>query len=87
MTSRSIITVKEWFFDKIWDQVRAYHFFPATESTVIDGIQQADRTKLRIEEVLGESEKAWKVLIDCETENGHPRTWTAWIPKSVIVEE
>ena len=31
-------------------------------------------------------EKAYKVALDAETAGGNPKAWTAWIPKSAIVE-
>lgn len=80
MKAKTTITVKEWFFNKVYDEMRTYHIFPA--GTYTDGV--LDRTKLRIEEVEKETEKAFKVVIDAETENGHVKAWSAWIPKSVI---
>lgn len=83
MTQRSTITVKEWFFDKLNDQMLNYSCMIVGEYT--NG--RLDHTKLRIEDVLGETEKAWKVTVDAETRSGHAKAWTAWIPKSVIVEQ
>ena len=80
MTGHSTITVKEWFFDKICEAVGKYHWFPV--ATYKDGMR--DDTKLRVEEVLAETEKAYKVTIDCETSNNSVKTYTTWIPKSVI---
>lgn len=78
---KGVITVKEWFFDKVNEAARSYHIYLVGESK--DGM--LDHTKLRVEEVLAETEKAYKVHLDAETANGHVRTWTAWIPKSVIL--
>lgn len=81
MTNKSIITVKEWLFDKINDAARDYRMLLVGE---IDAEGNLDHTKLRVDEVLAETEKAYKVTLDAETANGNARTWTAWIPKSAI---
>lgn len=83
MKNNTIITVKEWFFDKLNSQMLDYHCMIVGEYQ--DG--RLDHTKLRVDEVLAETEKAYKVAIDAETQSGRPKTWTAWLPKSVIVED
>lgn len=74
-------TVKEWIFDKINDAAKRYNTYIAGEYK--DGM--LDHSKLRVEEVLAETDKAYKVALDAETANGHVKTWTAWVPKSAIV--
>ena len=80
ITAKSTIKVKEWFFDKVNEAASAYNTYIVCEYT--DGV--ADHTRLRVEEVLGETGKAYKVAIDAETASGSHKTWMAWIPKSVI---
>lgn len=80
MVNKSIVIVPEWLFDKINDAARSYHMMLVGE--YVNG--ELDHTQLRVEQVLGETEKAYKVACDAETVNGTPKTWTAWIPKSVI---
>ena len=82
MKNQSIVTVKEWLFDKINKQAHAYHTYLVGEYN--DGM--LDHTKLRVNEVLAETEKAFKVALDAETANGIVKTWTAWLPKSAVVE-
>lgn len=82
MKNHSIITVKEWLFDKINETARDYHIYLIGESKD----DMLDHTKLRVLEVLGETEKAYKVALDAETSGGNPKAWTAWLPKSAIVE-
>ena len=85
MQNQSIITVKEWFFDKVHDQALGYHISlngEYTEHPVMGNV--LDHTKLRVEEVLAETEKAYKVKLDAETIYGNWKPWTTWIPKSVI---
>lgn len=82
MKNHSIITVKEWIFDKINEAAHGYRIYLIGESK--DGM--LDHTKLRVLEVLAETEKAYKVALDAETSGGNPKAWTAWLPKSAIVE-
>lgn len=77
---RQVITVKEWFFDKTNDACKNYHRTLVGEYK--DGM--LDHTKLRVEELLAETDKAIKVKLDCETFNGTVSSWECWIPKSVI---
>jgi hypothetical protein len=79
-----IITVKEWFFDKVNDSCKNYGCMLNGEYEDVDGVTMLDHTKLRVSEVLCETEKAYKVMLDAETFNGHYKAWTTWIPKSVI---
>lgn len=83
MKDNTVITIKEWFFDKLNDQMLNYHCMIVGEYE--NG--RLDHTKLRVSEVLAETEKAYKVSIEAETQSGRPKTWTAWLPKSVIVED
>ncbi len=88
MKDHTTITVKPWLFDKLSDEMRRYHFLLVCEYTDVNGLSMADHSKLRVEEVLAETEKAYKVKLDVETENaGHPRTYTAWLPKSAIIDD
>lgn len=80
--TRGIWTVKEWIFDKINESCKDYRCILVGEYA--DGM--LDHTKLRVEEVLAETEKAYKVSLDAETFGGYPKSWTAWIPKSAIIE-
>ena len=78
---KGVVTVKEWFFDKVNDTCRSYNCQLVGEYKD----DMLDHTKLRVEEVLAETEKAYKVVLDAETANGHAKAWTTWIPKSVII--
>ena len=81
MKNKTTIKVAEWLFDKIYEAAKNYHIWLV--GTYKDG--QLDHTVLRVEEVLAETEKAYKVSIDAETESGVVKTWTAWIPKSAVL--
>lgn len=82
---KGIITVKEWFFDKTNRAAADYGVILEGEYIESETIGSVlDHTKLRVEDVLAESEKAVKVALDATTRNGSHRTWTTWIPKSVI---
>lgn len=80
MMRHSVITVKEWFFDKVNEEAKKYNVWLCGEYT--DGM--LNHTKMRVDEVLRETEKAYYVALDAETSNGHVKTWNTWIPKSVI---
>lgn len=80
---KAIWTVKEWIFDKINDEAKRYNMMLVGEYK--DGM--LDHTKLRVDEVLQETEKAYKVALDAETVGGHAKSWTAWIPKSQIINK
>lgn len=82
MKAQTIATVKEWIFDKINNEARRYSIYLKGE--YVNG--ELDHTKIRVEEVLAETEKAYKVGLDAETTSGHSKIWTAWIPKSAVVE-
>lgn len=87
MKDNSIITVKSWFWDKLQDEMRRYHLLLVCEYVDADGLHMADHSKLRIDEVMAETAKAYKVAIDAEFENGgRGHAWHAWIPKSVILD-
>lgn len=72
--------VKEWFFDRVNDACKNYGMLLCGEYK--DGM--LDHTILRVDEVLNETEKAYKVKLDAETYAGHYKGWISWIPKSVI---
>lgn len=72
--------VKEWFFDKVNETCKGYG--RALVGEYKNG--QLDHTILRVNEVVAETEKAFKVKLDAETFGGHWVEWTAWVPKSVI---
>lgn len=78
--TKGIVNVPEWLFNKVNDAAMNYHMVLVGEYK--DGM--LDHTKLRVVEVLAETEKAYKVAVDAETMNGTPKTWNAWLPKSVI---
>lgn len=82
MTNKSIIKVKEWFGNKVDDEAGIYGWYPV--ATYVDHIR--DNTQIRIEEVVRETEKAIKVVVDCEDRMGNPRALSLWIPKSVIIK-
>lgn len=82
MKERSTITVKEWFFNKMDEESKRYGLLLLGEYK--DGM--LDHTKLRVEQILGETEKAFKVMLDAETYRGNWKGFTTWIPKSVIEE-
>lgn len=79
--TKGIVTVKEWIFDKINDAARNYNIMLIGEYK--DGM--LDHTKIRVEEVLAETEKAYKVSVDAETLGGNWKPWTCWIPKSAVI--
>ena len=77
---RGLLTVKEWFFDKTNEDAKAHGILLCGEYK--DGM--LDHTIMRVEQVLGESEKAINVVLDAETFGGTFNGWKTWIPKSVI---
>ena len=79
MIARTTIQVPEWFFDKLQNQMGKYNMYIVGEYK--NGM--LDHTILRIEEVLAETDKAFKVNIDAEC-NGHFKLWSTWIPKSLV---
>lgn len=82
MKDRCTITVKEWFFNKVNMESKRYGLLLIGEYK--DGV--LDCTKLRVEQILAETEKAFKVMLDAETFRGNWKGFTTWIPKSVIEE-
>ena len=78
--TKGVITVPEWLFDKINDSAKNYHVMLVGEYN--DGM--LDHTKLRVNEVLAETDKAYKVSLDAETFSGNFKEWSAWLPKSVL---
>ena len=89
ITSNSIVKVPEWFFDKVEDESKRYHILlngeynkVQTESGIVP---VRDLTKLRVDEVLRETEKAYQVALDAETIEGTGTQWRTWIPKSIIL--
>lgn len=81
---KGVIKVKEWFFDKVNDACKNYNCILSGEYEEVNGITMMDHTKLRVDEVLFETEKAYKVIVEAETFRGHYKGWTTWVPKSVI---
>lgn len=79
--TKGIITVKEWFFDKINDTCNQYRcqLIGEYENGMLD------HSKLRVDDVVSETEKAYQVILDAETCYGNYKPWKCWIPKSVIV--
>lgn len=87
------ITVKGWFGDKIKAEMKKYNLSPTFEYVKTEaGVDYYKDTKndtvtMNVVEKVGESEKAIKVMLDCETRDFDAHDpWTAWIPKSQIVE-
>lgn len=70
MKAHTTITVKPWLFDKLSDEMRRYHFLLVCEYTDVNGLSMADHSKLRVEEVLAETEKAYVVGYVVYDENG-----------------
>lgn len=77
-------TVPEWFFDKVNDACKNYGCMLSGEYTEQGGITMLDHTKLRVDEMICESEKAYKVRVEAETRGGEYKGWTTWVPKSVV---
>ena len=84
MEGKTTIKVKEWFFDKVYEEATKYHIYLNVEYKVVNGIEMLDHTTLRVDEVLKETEKAVQVVLDAETKSGSYHSWKTWIPKSVI---
>ena len=84
MEGKTTIKVKEWFFDKVYEEAKKYHIYLNGGYKVVNGIEMLDHTTLRVDEVLKETEKAVQVVLDAETESGSYHSWKTWIPKSVI---
>lgn len=84
MESKTTIKVKEWFFNKVYEEAKKYHIYLKGEYKFVNNVEMLDHTILRVDEVIKESEKAIQVVLDAETENGSYHPWKTWIPKSVI---
>ena len=84
MEGKTTIKVKEWFFNKVYEEAKKYHIYLNGECKVVNGIEMLGHTTLRVDEVLKETEKAVQVVLDAETESGSYHSWKTWIPKSVI---
>ena len=89
VTSNSVVKVPEWFFDKVEDESKKYHILLTGEynevKTESGVIPMRDHTRLRVDEVLKETEKAYQVALDAETIEGTGTQWRTWIPKSIIL--
>ena len=83
---KGTITVKEWFFDKTNEEAKNYSILLVGEYINKDSHSELDHTKLRVDEVINETEKAYKVLLDAETFGGKYKGWKTWISKSVILK-
>lgn len=79
------IRVKEWFRDKLHDEAMSHHLVLNGTYNTVGEIQMLDHETLRVDQVLAESEKAWKVVLDADTFGGVYKGYTTWIPKSVIL--
>lgn len=84
MESKTTIKVKEWFFNKVYEEAKRYHIYLKGEYKFVNNVEMLDHTILRVDEVLKETEKAVQVVLDAETESGSYHSWKTWIPKSVI---
>lgn len=84
---RGTISIKEWFFNKVNEECKKYGMILAAEYKYDEDLQTSvcDRSKMRIDNVLAETEKAYKVVLDAETFGGAYKGWQTWIPKSVII--
>lgn len=86
-----MIKVKEWKATQIKMDMAKYHWMPVYEYTTVNGIEQAynpeDESYTFIGEILSESEKAYKVELETQTESfgATGKTFTCWIPKSVVL--
>lgn len=80
MKKQSIVKVKEWFFNKTYAQAREYGMF--LDGEYKDGCLRHDM--VRVADVLSETEKAYKVMLETTTIGGRFATFTTWMPKSVI---
>lgn len=88
-----MIKVKEWMGEQIKDEMRKYHWMPVFEYwTDKNGIDQAlnldDHSYTFVGKMVQESEKAYKVELEVETEGFHgvAKSFTRWIPKSQTLE-
>lgn len=82
---KQIITVPEWFWNRIDNDIRRHGWSLVVEYKESESLlDRIDHTKLRVEEILGETEKAYKVALDAETIGGYPKEWICWIPKSIL---
>lgn len=82
---KQIITVPEWFWNRIDNDIRRYGWSLVVEYKESESLlDRIDHTKLRVEEVFEETEKAYKVALDAETIGGYPKEWICWIPKSIL---
>lgn len=84
MESKTTIKVKEWFFNKVYEEAKKYHIYLKGEYKFVNNVEMLDHTILRVDEVLKETEKAVQVVLDAETESGSYHSWKTWVPKSVI---
>lgn len=89
ITSNSVVKVPEWFFDKIEYESKKYHILLTGEYNKVKTesgiVPMRDHTKLRVDEVLKETEKTYQVALDAETIEGTGTQWRTWIPKSIIL--
>lgn len=82
------LEVKEWIFDKIEDEMKKFNMYLAGEYVHLEGSEDINVKRhdmIRVEEVLKETEKAFQIMADAETVNGHAKAWKCWIPKSAII--
>lgn len=83
------ISVREWFWDKLNETMKNYKCLiePEYIETETEIGRVADHTKLRIADFLGETENAYKVVVEAETFGGNYKEWITWIPKSAIIDD
>lgn len=85
MNGTGIMTVKEWLFDKINDELKSCGSMVRGTYKIENGLSMLDHTKLYVINIERETEKAVCVRLDSETFGGHYCERCAWIPKSAIV--
>ncbi|MCD8294705.1 MAG: hypothetical protein LUE27_05655 [Clostridia bacterium] len=80
--------IKEWFYNKESEKAQRYMtFFDYAEDNdrgpMGNVIARDGYINIKIQEVLGESEKAIHVIISTGACDGSVKGWKTWIPKSV----
>lgn len=86
-----MIKVKEWIASQIKADMSKYHWMPVYNYNTINGIEQTynpeDDSYTFIGKVVAESEKAYKVELEAQTENfsSVKKPFTKWIPKSQVI--
>lgn len=77
---RGLWKVPEWFFEKVNESCKNYGMLLCGEYKN----NKLDHTILRVDSVVGETEKAYNVIVEAETFGGSYKPWKVWIPKSIL---